>query len=555
MQRSGVGQLSLEQKIGQTMMFGFHGTKPSPEIIRLIQEKQVGGVILFARNIGKPQEILELTTALQKVAYEAGHAYPLLISIDQENGVVRRLGQGTTILPGNMAVGATGQSSYAREIAVATGRELRALGVNFNLAPVLDVNNNPDNPVIGVRSFGEVPEWVAECGVQAITGYQTAGIAACGKHFPGHGDTQSDSHLTLPTIAHGRERLEQVELVPFRAAMAAGVDALMIAHVCFPEIEPDAQKPATMSQTVITGLLREELGFTGVITTDCMEMKAISDTIGTVEGVYQSFQAGVDLCFVSHSHDLQEQTIERMQEGLQNGDIPMKRLEDAVQRILDLKAKYLSWDALLPLFANEGVVPDAVVGCEEHQELARRVLREAVTLVKNDGAVIPLQVTPEQHVGVVYLENTIASLAEDDRYAVNPLAQAVSQVHPNTVLVEVANPPSEQDIVRTVQMMAQVEAIIIGTMNAHLSPQQLLLVNVLKELQRPLVVVSMRTPYELASFRYIRAHVATYEFSPTAAQVAAEGIFGKRELQGHLPVTIPGVVERGHRAKMEIVQG
>jgi beta-N-acetylhexosaminidase len=182
------------------------------------------------------------------------------------------------------------------------------------------------------------------------------------------------------------------------------------------------------------------------------------------------------------------------------------------------------------------------------------VLREGVTLVKNDDAVIPLQVTAEQRVGVVYLENMIASLAEDDRYAVNPLAGAVSHVHPNTVMVEVKSLPTEEDIVRAVQMMSQVEAIIIGTMNAHLSPQQLLLVNVLKELERPLIVVSMRTPYELGSFRYVRANIATYEFSPMAAEVAAEAIFGKRVLQGRLPVTIPGVVERGHCAKMEIVQ-
>ncbi|MGB8954366.1 MAG: glycoside hydrolase family 3 N-terminal domain-containing protein, partial [Tumebacillaceae bacterium] len=216
--------MTLRQKVGQTMMFGFHGMEPTEEITRLIRDHHVGGIIVFARNIGHPADVLKMTVALQKIAYEAGHSHPLLISIDQENGIVRRLGAGTTLLPGSMAIGATGKPENAFEVSRATGRELKALGINFNLAPVLDVNNNPHNPVIGVRSYGEDPYWVAMCGVQAIKGLQAASVATCGKHFPGHGDTAKDSHLTLPTIPHDKQRLEQVELVPFVKAIAEGVD-------------------------------------------------------------------------------------------------------------------------------------------------------------------------------------------------------------------------------------------------------------------------------------------------------------------------------------------
>jgi beta-N-acetylhexosaminidase len=542
--------LSLRQKVGQTMMFGFHGTEPSPEITSLIRDHHVGGVILFARNIGTPKDVLRLTVALQKIAYEAGHQHPLLISIDQENGIVRRLGAGTTLLPGNMALGATGDPSLVLEAAKATGRELKALGINYNLAPVLDVNNNPQNPVIGVRSYGEDPEFVAECGAQAIRGFQAVGVATCGKHFPGHGDTSKDSHLTLPVIPHQRERLEQVELVPFKRAIAEGVDSMMIAHVCFPEIEPDPNLPATLSRRVVNDLLRGELGFDGVITTDCMEMKAIADSPGTVEGAYRAFQAGIDLLFISHTHEWQIGAIERLVTGLESGEIPMERLDEAVSRILKLKEKYLSWESITPWFALEEPVPDALVGGPEHEQLARQAMEAAVTLTKNEGDLLPLDVTAEQAIGVVCLKNTQTSLVEDERYLINPLRRAVEKVHRNVRHVEVSNPPTEDDLKQVVQSLDGVAAVIVGTLNAQLSPMQAKLVQRLHQTGLPLVVISMRTPYDLASFPDVSAHISAYEFTPAALDVAVEGIFGKRELRGSLPVTIPGVAPLGHKAQL-----
>jgi beta-N-acetylhexosaminidase len=541
--------MTVRQKIGQTMMFGFHGTEPSEEIAALIRDQHVGGLILFARNIGGPQDVLRLTVALQKIAYDAGHPHPLLISIDQENGIVRRLGAGTTLLPGNMALGATANPERVRDVARATGRELKALGINWNLAPVLDVNNNPANPVIGVRSYGEDPQFVADCGIAAIRGLQEAGVATCGKHFPGHGDTSKDSHLTLPTIPHDRERLFSLELVPFVKAITADVDSIMIAHVCFPEIEPDPSIPATLSKRVITDLLRGELGYQGLITTDCMEMHAISKTIGTVEGVYQAFHAGIDLSFISHSHDLQAAAIERFADAIESGDLTEARLDESVARILELKEKYLSWDEILPYFSAAEIVPDALVGGEEHQLLAREVMEEAITLTKNDGGLLPLTVAPEQKVGVVYLKNTLTSRVEDDRYLINPLAQAVERVHPNALTLEVGNPPTGEDIERVRTGLAQCAAVIVGTMNAQLSPMQVELVKALQQLPQPLVVVSLRTPYDLAAFPEVQAHISAYEFTPAAAEIAVESIFGKRELQGRLPVSIPGVAPRGHRAQ------
>jgi len=532
---------SVRRQVGQTMMFGFHGTEPSPEIEALIRDHHVGGVILFARNIGRPEDVLRLTTALQRIAYEAGHAHPLFISIDQENGIVRRLGAGATLLPGSMAIGATGDPHSAFLVSEATGLELKALGINYNLAPVLDVNNNPGNPVIGVRSYGEDPHVVADYGIEAMRGLQAAGVPACGKHFPGHGDTSLDSHLTLPQIAHDRARLDAVELVPFMKAITAGIDSIMIAHVCFPTIEPDADIPATMSRRVVEGLLREELGFTGLVTTDCMEMHAISKTVGTVEGVYRAFQAGIDLSFISHTHEWQHGAIERLVAGIESGDIPQERLTQAVERIIALKEKYLSWDDLLPLFDQRELQAPALVGGAAHQELAQRVMEAAVTLTKNVGNLLPLALAPEQTVGVIGLINVSLSPVEDDRYLINPLVQAVAKVHPNYRAVELKNPPSDAEIAEALQAVAGCSAVLVGTMNAQLSPQQAQLVRALHQRSVPLVVVSLRTPYDLSAFPDVHVHVAAYEFTPAAADVAVQAIFGQRELRGRLPVTIPAL--------------
>ncbi|HET9921588.1 MAG TPA: glycoside hydrolase family 3 N-terminal domain-containing protein, partial [Ktedonobacteraceae bacterium] len=235
-----LNEMTLEEQIGQLFMVGFAGTEPSQGIIDMISRYRVGGIILFSRNVRDTRQVLELTRSLQDIAHTAGHRYPLLIAIDQENGMVQRLGRGATQFPGNMALGAVGSEQMVYDVALATGRELRALGLNMNLAPVVDVNNNPANPVIGVRSFGEDPHQVARLAAAAVRGYREAGVIATLKHFPGHGDTAVDSHLSLPTLPFSLQRLENVELVPFRAGIEAGAESVMSAHIAFPAITGQA---------------------------------------------------------------------------------------------------------------------------------------------------------------------------------------------------------------------------------------------------------------------------------------------------------------------------
>src|SRR5260370_32282042 len=294
--------MTLEEQVGQVLMAGFWGSTPSQEIIDLIQHHHVGNIILFSRNVRDTRQVLELTQSLQRIAKEAGHRYPLLIAIDQENGIVQRLGEAGTILPGNMALGAIGSQEVAYKVALATGNELKALGINMNLAPVVDVNNNPANPVIGVRSFGEDPREVARLAAAAVKGYRAAGVLSDLKHFPGHGDTAVDSHLALPTISSTLEQLEAIELVPFKSGIEAGADSVMMAHISFPALTHQEALPATVSPALVRGLLRSKLGFDGVIISACMEMKAVAQPIGPQRAAFFALHTALALLLLSPTY-------------------------------------------------------------------------------------------------------------------------------------------------------------------------------------------------------------------------------------------------------------
>lgn len=333
-----VADMSLSDKIGQMLMCGFEGTAvPDDGIRELVAKGGIGGVIYFARNVETPEQVARMTDELQQAAAEGGKA-PLWISIDKEGGMVARITEGVALMPGGMAIAAAGSVEDAYQAALISGRELSAMGINLNYAPVLDVNNNARNPVIGVRSFGESPEKVADYGAATIRGFQDAGVAATAKHFPGHGDTDVDSHLDLPTVRHDRARMDSVELVPFRRAIAEGVDAMMSAHIYFPALEQE-KLPVTLSKAVLTGLLREELGFGGIIMTDCMEMNAIAEHYGTVEASVLAIEAGADIVLISHRADRQLAASEAILHAVAEGRISETRIDDSVRRLLALKVK------------------------------------------------------------------------------------------------------------------------------------------------------------------------------------------------------------------------
>ncbi|GIN40223.1 beta-N-acetylhexosaminidase [Heyndrickxia oleronia] len=531
--------MDLKKKVGQLMVFGFNGKEATPEIKQLIRDYHLGAIILFGRNIGTPEEVLHLTTELQREAKEAGHKHPLLICTDQENGAVRRLGEGTTVFPGAMLLGATNNPDNAFKVGNATGKELKALGINWNLSPVLDVNNNAENPVIGVRSFGETPSNVSLLGQQLMKGMQDAGVITTLKHFPGHGDTSVDSHLDLPTIEHDLERLEVTELLPFKECINNGADTVMTAHICFPAIESQAGLPATLSKKVISGLLREKLHFDGVVTTDCMEMKAVSETFGTPKGAVEAIKAGVDLVMISHNYTPQIRSLEAVMEAVESGEIENGVIDSALSRITKLKETYLNWDDI-PL-NEKGKVPE-LVGSKEHLEMVNEVYRQGVTVVKNDAGILPLSNDKASRVLMVYPENISTMVVEDKRYSTFSLGESIKEIHPSAEVVKLSNPPTEDEIQEIAKKAKQFDTVIIATLSAQKGSNQIKLVEKVFEVNKRVIVVATRSPYDLSNLPDIPGYICTYEFTTPALRTAAEAIYGEKQVEGKLPITLPNIL-------------
>lgn len=358
--------LTLKEKIGQLFMLGFQGETPSKAILRLIRDYRVGGVILFDRNLKNPAQTALLCSSLQAQS----KAMPLLIAIDQEGGRVSRLPKGFTIFPSSASLAAGQSTAHIYRVAEATAKELRAVGINMNLAPVLDVNTNPANPVIGDRSFSENPALVSTMGLTMIAGFQDNHVIACGKHFPGHGDTDMDSHHQLPTVSHDLHRLREVELKPFLHAIRNGLASIMTAHVLYPALDP--ADPATLSKPILTGLLREKLGFEGVVITDDLEMRAIADTYGPDEGAVKAIEAGADLVLICHDEAGPEAAIKAVAQAVKRKRISEARIEQSILRILQIKEGFL----LSHPPAETSSVKE-VVGCSSHRHLLEEIQESA----------------------------------------------------------------------------------------------------------------------------------------------------------------------------------
>ncbi|MGQ0695670.1 MAG: beta-N-acetylhexosaminidase [Nitrospiraceae bacterium] len=358
-------------KIGGLFMVGFDGTAVSAELRSFIKEYQPGGIILFSRNLELAEQIVELTNELQQTSPHS----PLLISIDQEGGRVSRLPKEFTIFPPCEVLGRCHSSELAYAAAATIAKELKAVGINMNLSPVLDVNSNPANPVIGDRAFGSTPASVCELGLATVGGLQDNRVVACGKHFPGHGDTSADSHKELPVVTAPRERLEQIEFPPFRHAAAHGVASMMTAHVLYRAL--DERRPATLSPTIIGKLLREDLRYDGVVLTDDLEMHAIIDHYGIEEAAVQSIQAGCDMPLICKDRNREVAAISAVDKAVADGTITVDRLEQSLARIARLKERFL-----LPY--RPVLISDAklVVGCRSHRTLLRSIHQTGERLAK-----------------------------------------------------------------------------------------------------------------------------------------------------------------------------
>ncbi len=526
--------LPLERRVGQTLMVGFDGTEPSREVKELIERYGVGGIILFSRNLRDAHQTLALTHDLQAIARQAGHPAPLLIATDQENGMVRRLGRDATALAGSMALGATGDPLLAYDVALATGRELRAVGINMNLAPVADVNNNPRNPVIGVRSFGDDPGRVARMVAAAARGYADAGIVATLKHFPGHGDTQVDLHLALAALPYPVERLEAVELPPFAAGIAAGAPCVMTAHLALPALTGSDDQPATLSPGVLRGLLRERMGFDGVVITDCLEMRAIADTVGVARGAVLALAAGADLVLISHTYERQRAAFDMLLAAVRSGELNGDALTAAAERVLALKRQYLAWEALPGEFGL------ADVGLPAHRHLQARAYARTMTLVRDRGGLIPLRLSQLERVLVVSRPGAHVSEAVDFPYQHEYLVARIRERHANTAGLTLSE-SREADQAALDEQVTAADLVLVATINAHLDPPQAALMRRTLASGKRVIGLALCDPYDLMTYPAVGTYLALYEYTEPALDAAVAVLFGERSAVGQLPVTLPGI--------------
>ena len=353
----------IRRHLGQLVMAGFAGPTIPHELRAVAREYDLGGLILFGRNVEAPEQVAELAYDAQAMSHEL----PLWVSIDQEGGRVARLKEPFTVWPPIRTLGRSGEVLLAERFSRALARELRAVGVSLNYAPVLDVDTNTDNPVIGDRALSDQAEDVARLGAAIIDGLQGEGVAACGKHFPGHGDTSTDSHRELPVVEHAPERLQEVELVPFRAAVASQVAMIMTAHVLYPTL--DEERPATLSRHVVTEMLRQELGFPGLIATDDLSMQAITADWSVERASVAAIAAGCDvLLLCAPDVDQQVRAVESLIRAVESEILPVARIEEALQRQHRVKARFLTGTRdRRPLPSGE---LRAVLGCDEHAAVA-----------------------------------------------------------------------------------------------------------------------------------------------------------------------------------------
>jgi len=515
-----IDRMTLEQKVGQVFMLGFTGTSLDDDNRALIRGLHLGGVTLFGRNIENAQQLAELDRQLQTVA----DPVPLFISVDQEGGLVVRVTDGATIFPGNMAVGATGDPALARQVAQASATELLAMGVNMDLAPVVDVNTNPLNPVIGVRSFGSNADLVTKFAAQAVDGVQSMGVSAVAKHFPGHGDTSVDSHRDLPVVPYPLERLQSLELLPFQAAMQAHVDGIMTAHLYLPNIEPQQDLPATLSPRVLTGLLRDQLGYQGLILTDALDMDAIKKDHSPASAAVEAFEAGADMLLIAGIN-----TDDRMRLGdgppallaaVQSGRVSEARLNESVLRILEAKASR----GILPGAAGAPARPDAsVLNSPEHRALALDVARRAVTLQRDDSHLLPLAASAK--VLVVEAPSPTRSDVVDDQMA-GSLLEAVKRFAPKAVGATAKD---------AVQAARNTDVVVFGTFDLAQNSSQQKLAADLAATGKPLIGVSLRGPYDAADASEIGTFLTAYGDRPVHLQAVAEALFGKLTPTGKVP--------------------
>ncbi len=559
-------KMTLEEKIGQLVVPGLNGvytpldSGAEEKLERLVRAGHVGGFHVFGGAEALPPVLLNpvygtsggrttkadpLAIAVLLNRLQRASANPLLVTADFEGGA-GYIVAGATRLPRAMALGATRDEGLAERAGRLAAGEGRALGVHVDFYPVVDVNNNPMNPIINIRSFGEDPAFVARMATAYMKGVQAGGMLATAKHFPGHGDTATDTHLDLAVVEHPRERLDKVELVPFKAAIVAGVDAVMTTHIRLPALDPTEGLPATLSRPIVTGLLRKELGFDGLVFTDSMSMYAISRRFGNDKAAAMAVGAGVDVVLDPPDPDA---ALRGIREAVERGEIARVQLDRSVERLLRTKAR-------LGLHRARTVDVEAVpaaLGGRAHEAVAAEVAAKAITLVKDDRAEVPLRLPRNARVLVLSVVDYASGWREGAPGRV--FVPEVKKRFPDATAIEVTDrtTAAEMDLIRALArhcdavVAATYVRIAAGSGRLGLGEAQVALLEQLAaDSARPLATVAFGSPYVGDLAPKVPAVLLTYEYGDAPEAAAVRAVCGEAPIGGKLPVTIPGLFPAGH---------
>ncbi|MEV7389904.1 glycoside hydrolase family 3 protein [Streptomyces sp. NPDC091215] len=544
--RALIARMSLEEKVGQLFVMRFYGhsaTDPDQADIdanlkeigvrtaaELIAKYRVGGIIYFTwtHNTRNPRQIADLSNGIQKASLAQPRGLPVLIATDQEHGAVCRIGRPAALFPGAMALGAGGSRADARTVGRISGTELRAMGVLQDYSPDADVNVNPANPIIGVRSFGADPDAVGALVAAEVAGYRAAGVAATAKHFPGHGDTAVDSHTGFPVITHSRELWEKLDAVPFRAAVEAGIDAVMTAHIQFPALDGSGD-PATLSHPVVTGILRGELGYDGVVVTDSLGMAGVRTKYGDDRVPVLALKAGVDQLLDPPAPDVAWNAVLK---AVQGGELTESRLDESILRILRLKSRLGLLDRPYVQAKDVG----RVVGTAQHLAAADRIAERTTTLLVNEGGLLPL--SRRTHGKVLVVGADPASPSGTTGPPTGVLAAALTELGFSASALSTGTEPSAEAVDKAVAAARGVDAVVVGTYNVTAGSGQQRLVEQLLATRRPVVAVAVRNPYDVAQLPAVKAFLASYSWTDVELRAAARVIAGRVAPRGKLPVPV-----------------
>lgn len=523
------------------VMLAFNGTAVPAWLGERLASAPAAGVTLFrAPNLRNPAQVRRLTTGLQVAAGRriGGDGLPLLVAADQEGGQLLALGDGFTAFGSPMAIGATGDAELAQRVGRAIGRELLAVGVNVNYAPVLDVAVNPANPALGIRSFGDDAREVGRLSTAWMRGLQSAGVAGVAKHFPGAGAAAEDTHLELAIVDRAREELDALELVPFGSGIEAGVRMVMSGHFASPALTGSRTLPATLSRRVMSDLLREGLGFDGVAITDALDMRALPQDATQAVDVLAAIAAGVDLLLATPDRRAQ------------------RRIESALRRAHDVDlfdadamraagARIAALRRWLAGFEGPGL---EVVGSAQHGSIARELAERSLTLVRDATKMLPLRLPPDARILAIMPAPRDLTPADTSSFVAPGLAAALRERHAAVDEIVTGHPPTNGEVAAIVERAGRYDVIIVGTISATPGSPQAALVEGLVASDRPVVTVALRTPWDLAAYPQATTHLCTYSILPESMAALAAAVLGMASnapFPGRLPVAIDGIAARG----------